>query len=552
MEQCKLSSTPSVENADGSTASLTTGAYSIDNPRWLLHGTTAYYLPRGGRLHVSNATQSGKWSDICTWRTDTATHGQTMFRVWLDHGTKPVDESYIYAILPAVSSISAAKQALDSLEFVNNDTVQAVYNRTLQTLQAVFHQAGTLRFDGGVQVSAEQPCIAMFRHLDQTAVPAYVADPTHTLATVRLYAKFPALHAKQLDLTLPRGVNSGRTVATTIDATTADSIFTPLTHFELAERHIALDAGTPAVKITVNASPADATPQQYAWTTSNDSVVAVSPDGSVIALNAGEAVVRVSTAEGFTDSVRVSVNSTLRAFTPIADAYVNNASTGSNYGGEDSLLVRKSNTSAQYESYLRFSLNDVRSYVTDTTGVRVFLTLSLLATDAAVTDVAWNVYPVSGLRWSETGITWGNKPKATTTNLLTQVAGRDYDPQNVASNVVAFDVTRYVLGQIAAKKTGVAFNLADNFVEATGKAKAAFASKEATRSYLRPRLVVQLRSADALDHNGDGQVNLPDAVMVINKVAVGDQTDLSAYDHNGDGQVNLPDAVVIINRVAGN
>lgn len=57
-------------------------------------------------------------------------------------------------------------------------------------------------------------------------------------------------------------------------------------------------------------------------------------------------------------------------------------------------------------------------------------------------------------------------------------------------------------------------------------------------------------SADAMDHNGDGLVNLPDAVVVIDRVVAGDNSDLQRYDHNGDGELNLPDAVMIINRVA--
>lgn len=57
-------------------------------------------------------------------------------------------------------------------------------------------------------------------------------------------------------------------------------------------------------------------------------------------------------------------------------------------------------------------------------------------------------------------------------------------------------------------------------------------------------------ATDAMDHNGDGQVNLPDAVVVIDRVVAGDNSDLKLYDHNGDGEINLPDAVMIINRVA--
>lgn len=50
------------------------------------------------------------------------------------------------------------------------------------------------------------------------------------------------------------------------------------------------------------------------------------------------------------------------------------------------------------------------------------------------------------------------------------------------------------------------------------------------------------------DHNKDGQINLPDAVIIINRLANKNMGDADLYDHNRDGTVNLPDAEIILQQ----
>lgn len=52
------------------------------------------------------------------------------------------------------------------------------------------------------------------------------------------------------------------------------------------------------------------------------------------------------------------------------------------------------------------------------------------------------------------------------------------------------------------------------------------------------------------DHNRDGRVNLPDAVILIARVAAGNNSDADLYDHNQDGCVDAADAVIILTDAA--
>lgn len=56
-------------------------------------------------------------------------------------------------------------------------------------------------------------------------------------------------------------------------------------------------------------------------------------------------------------------------------------------------------------------------------------------------------------------------------------------------------------------------------------------------------------SALSGDVNGDGTVNLSDAIALLNKVTAGEEVELSVGDVNGDGVVNLQDAIKLLNMV---
>ena len=51
------------------------------------------------------------------------------------------------------------------------------------------------------------------------------------------------------------------------------------------------------------------------------------------------------------------------------------------------------------------------------------------------------------------------------------------------------------------------------------------------------------------DINGDGVVNLSDAITLLNKVTAAEEIDASVGDVNGDGTVNLQDAIKLLNMI---
>jgi hypothetical protein len=158
----------------------------------------------------------------------------------------------------------------------------------------------------------------------------------------------------------------------------------------------------------------------------------------------------------------------------VADATVRNGSFAAQNFGTATTLEDKTNASAGYTrwSYLRF---DIASF-SSITGA----TLRLFGRSSSGTqNVTVNVLGSTSTAWSETGITWNNKPASSGSSLGSKtIAG-------TATQLYTFDVGAYVAQQRAAGATAVTFVVKAN---TTADALATFNSDEAAGS--RPELLV--------------------------------------------------------------
>ena len=159
------------------------------------HDSISYYFPEGGKLSLSKKVQTGCWKDLSRHLSD-APVSQSMFKLWLDHGTRPSKGSYVYYVIPNTGSAKEAVSKLDELETVNNEKIQAVYNKSLNIVGVVFHKEGSVKV-GDIEVSASAPCVAMFTQVNADTVKAYVADPSYKLTNATLTIKTPKLSERK-------------------------------------------------------------------------------------------------------------------------------------------------------------------------------------------------------------------------------------------------------------------------------------------------------------------------------------------------------------------
>ncbi len=204
-------------------------------------------------------------------------------------------------------------------------------------------------------------------------------------------------------------------------------------------------------------------------------------DGTVIGTfttsAAGE--LQFSDSPGTTDPVRYEVSQAggggqVVTLVAIADAYVRDGShADSNYGDSTLLKVKKSGTGYNRESYLKF---DISSLPADPQEVLLRLHVKLTSPDAADTTA----YAVSDTSWSESGLTWNNRPPAGSALDTRRIDRTSYSD-------VDFDVTAYVAGLRQQGIDQASFVLRNDYATT---ALVQGRSRETGQASQRPRLVV--------------------------------------------------------------
>jgi chondroitin AC lyase len=76
--------------------------------RWIYHDQAGYLFLQKSTVHVGNEEQEGNWKKVYISGSDQPIKGD-VFNLWIDHGNKPQNGSYAYAVFP--------KQRLDSIKF---------------------------------------------------------------------------------------------------------------------------------------------------------------------------------------------------------------------------------------------------------------------------------------------------------------------------------------------------------------------------------------------------------------------------------------------------
>ncbi len=174
----------------------------------------------------------------------------------------------------------------------------------------------------------------------------------------------------------------------------------------------------------------------------NGGTLASSDAGVTVSQSSPSILMSVSTsgANGKTFEARFyKLSPQIVNLTPVADSYVYDdaAAVNSNFGTQTSLVVKKSGTGFNREAFLRFD-------VPTTAGLFLGGTLKLACLTASTPGVH-GVAKVDDNSWTETGITWNNKPAAgavlrTWTPVALATSSADVTSALPASGPVSFKV----------------------------------------------------------------------------------------------------------------
>ena len=151
------------------------------------HDGVGYYMLGKQQTVVRADAQTGTWTRIeeASSRKDPVT--QNVFGMWIDHGIRPVDAAYAYAVMPGVDrdKFASLNEAVPFQVVSNQVDVQAVAFPAQGIVQAAFFKAGALRVLDGLDVRVDAACLLLLRHRGEEWVVS-VSDPTQKLSELHV------------------------------------------------------------------------------------------------------------------------------------------------------------------------------------------------------------------------------------------------------------------------------------------------------------------------------------------------------------------------------
>ncbi len=178
---------------------------------WVVQDSIGYIFPQGGDVKISNQSQKGNWHRINHFQPeDEVSH--PVFKIWLDHGSRPINATYQYIVIPAIGVADLKKYNRSTIQVIENTpNIQAVKHNGLNMLQIVFYKAGAIAKDG-FSIRVDQPCTIQIKDINAKNPVLYIADPAQETPLIQVQVKLPAMkQEKNIACKLPVGAQAGST-----------------------------------------------------------------------------------------------------------------------------------------------------------------------------------------------------------------------------------------------------------------------------------------------------------------------------------------------------
>jgi chondroitin AC lyase len=185
------------------------GESKVPPSAWVLHDEVGYAFLAPANASLKIEPQTGDWKSITAASSATPVT-ESVFSLWIDHGVRPRDAQYAYAVVPGVNAQQLAEwTARPPVRVITNTTSQqAVINDQLGVAEIVFYASGSVALGSGSVVRADQPCLALLAKRGNSTQVA-VSSPGGEFFTVHLTITTP--HKEQsATFELPSGDMAGK------------------------------------------------------------------------------------------------------------------------------------------------------------------------------------------------------------------------------------------------------------------------------------------------------------------------------------------------------
>jgi len=178
----------------------------------IAHNSVVYRFPEPADIRLTTKEQKGSWQKINRSRPQGEQKGR-VFKLWLDHGIRPVNARYAYIVHPGAARLDG-KTLSDIQILENSEKIQAVRHRGSDILQIVFYEAGTFR-NGDTVVRSDRPLLLQL-HGKEGKYEMSVADPRQLLSRVKVWVSIGGLE-RELTVLLPQDQFKGKTTTVPFD-----------------------------------------------------------------------------------------------------------------------------------------------------------------------------------------------------------------------------------------------------------------------------------------------------------------------------------------------
>ncbi len=163
---------------------ISRGENRYENVDWVLQDGIGYVFTSPATVHIKNDTATGSWYTI-NKQTDSpkGVVSLDVFKLWLDHGKAPSEETYQYIVVPATSleMLEAGHSKKNITILSNTPELQAVHHKQLNMIQAVFYKAGEIALTNNLTLRAANPGIIVVKMKEGEVHRISVADPNREL-----------------------------------------------------------------------------------------------------------------------------------------------------------------------------------------------------------------------------------------------------------------------------------------------------------------------------------------------------------------------------------
>jgi chondroitin AC lyase len=133
-----------------------------------------------------------------------------VFALWIDHGVRPRDAQYAYAIVPGTDAKQLAEWVAHPPVRIITNTIaqQAVINDHAGVAEIAFYTPGSVALTPGLTIKVDQPCLVLAaKHGNSTRV--VVSGPGGEVFTVHLTITTPR-RERSVTFALPDGDRAGK------------------------------------------------------------------------------------------------------------------------------------------------------------------------------------------------------------------------------------------------------------------------------------------------------------------------------------------------------